>query len=109
MDLSKMNIMFGCYYCKKSFGINKDKLKEHWKDGCKRMSACYTSQMSVKMSDSLSYCVAYVNQVNIDIDVKESVIPLISWPQLVFQFSSKNNWKKIKHNKFHLPDTSDED
>jgi hypothetical protein len=105
MDCSRITVLYGCFYCKKTFGIEKGDVKEHWNKGCSKMVGCYTADLLVKFSDTfqtpINRCLVYVNPRNIDVDVNKSVLPLISWPEQLFRFTSENNWKDVEHDR-HL-------
>ena len=96
MDLDKLRIKYCCFYCKRNFGVEKEKLEEHWTAGCKRMRECYSSRLVVNMFMNLNSCKIFFNPKNIDIDIENVVLKNLAWPLLNFHFTTRNNWKTAR-------------
>ena len=86
----------------------KEKLEEHWKDGCKRMRECYSSRLIIQTSPTLSYVTVYLNPKNIHIDLEKVILKEITWPVMQIHFTTRSNWKKTKQERY-LRDSSDEE
>ena len=53
MDVNKLTIYYGCYYCKKGFHVFKSSLIEHWNKGCKQMRDCFSTWLILKPASNL--------------------------------------------------------
>jgi len=108
MDVSNVTVFYACFYCKKDFFNMKEKLEQHWVDGCKRMRECYSSRMIVQTSPELKFVTIYFNPQNINIDIENLILKQITWPVLQIHFTTRSNWKKTKQERY-LRDSSDEE
>ena len=94
--IAEPTIYYHCFYCKKGFSTEKEKLKEHWESGgCKRLRECYTTRLIVQPRAGY-FCKAFLNPKNVDMDLYELVIKKISWPNINFHFTTGNNWKSAR-------------
>jgi phosphoribosylanthranilate isomerase len=108
MNVSKLTIFYGCYYCKKEFSTVKENLKQHWSDGCKRMRECYSARLIVQSSPELQYVTVYFNPKNIDIDLEKQILKQLRWPILQIHFTTHSNWKKTRQENY-LRESSEEE
>jgi len=90
-----------CFYCKKGFSIEKDKLKIHWAYGdCKSLREGYSTRLIVQPHPFL-FCKVFLNPQNVDMDLNELVIQKISWPCINFHFTTWDNWKSANQEIWH--------
>ena len=58
-----------CFYCKKGFSIEKDKLKIHWAYGdCKSLREGYSTRLIVQ-PHPFRFCKVFLNPQNVDMDL----------------------------------------
>ena len=109
MDVTKLDIFYSCFYCKKNFYSEKENLRQHWKAGqCKRMRECYSAHLIVQSSSYLSFVNAFLNPKNIDVDIYNVILKNLRWPTRHFHFTTRDNWKTAKQQEY-LRESSEEE
>jgi hypothetical protein len=92
MDPTKMSIVYACYFCKESFAYSKKELKSHFfEEGCDKMDNNCTQIMIIETSEDLKTCRVYLNPINVDMHLDETLKKL-KWPATTQCFFSNNEW-----------------
>jgi len=87
-----MSIVYACYFCKESFLFSKKELKSHFFDeGCEKFEINSTQVMVIETSEDLKTCRVYLNHLNVDMDLDETLKKL-KWPATTQCFFSHNEW-----------------
>jgi uncharacterized protein YukJ len=92
MDPTKMSIVYACYFCKESFAFCKSDLESHFFDeGCEKMDKNCTQVMIIETSEDLKSCRVYLNHLNVQMHLDETLKKL-EWPATTQCFFSQNEW-----------------
>jgi len=87
-------ILYGCMYCKRLFLYNKKRLVDHLKKGCrKKKGAC---KHTLLCEATPQRCYVYFNETNCHLNVKEDLLPLITFPEVNQYFVTSNDWKTVR-------------
>ena len=87
-------IFYGCMYCKRLFICNKQKLVNHLTKGCRKKKGVGKHTLMCEVTPRR--CYAYMNELNCHLNVKEDLLPLISFPEITRYFVTSNNWKSVR-------------
>ncbi len=87
-----MSIVYACYFCRESFAFSKKDLYSHLnEEGCPKMHDGCTQVMVIETSADLKTCRVYLNHLNVDMHLNETLKKL-EWPTTTQYFFSTNEW-----------------
>lgn len=92
MDPTKLSIVYACYFCQESFAFSKKELEDHLnEEGCPKMDRYCTDVMIIETSEDLKMCRVYLNHLNVDMHLNETLKKL-QWPITTQYFFSNDAW-----------------
>ena len=92
--MEDLTIFYCCMYCKRLFMCNKNRLVDHLTKGCRKKKGAGKHTLMCEVRDQR--CYAYMNELNCHLNVKEDLLPLISFPEITRYFVTSNNWKSVR-------------